>query len=160
MCSFALCYPMNYSPLGPSVHGFLQERILEQIAISFSRASSWPRDQTHITCISCIGRQVLYRCAIWKARKEREWGENVWGGWGQNRYRIQGEGRNLEYIWLDLRKQRFRAFKHPAQDHRAILFQFYLFIFCSVISHHCWVQASHCRDFSCCRVWALGPGLQ
>ena len=106
MCSFALCYPMNYSPLGPSVHGFLQERILEQIAISFSRASSWPRDPTHITCISCIGRQVLYRCAIWKARKEREWGENVWGGWGQNRYRIQGEGRNLEYIWLDLRRQR------------------------------------------------------
>ena len=59
-----------------------------------------------------------------------------------------------------MRKQRFRAFKHPAQDHRAILFQFYLFIFCSVIIHHCWVQASHCRDYSCCGVWALGPGLQ
>ena len=106
MCSFALCYPMNCSPLGPSVHGFLQERILERIAISFSSGSSWPRDKTRITCISFIGKQILYHCTIWKAPKERGWGENVWGGWGQNRYRIQGEGRNLEYICLDLRRQR------------------------------------------------------
>ena len=39
-----------------SVHGILQARILEWVATSFSRGSSWPRDQTHISCASCIGR--------------------------------------------------------------------------------------------------------
>ena len=37
-----LCDPMDCSPLGSSVHGIFQARILEWIAISFSRASSWP----------------------------------------------------------------------------------------------------------------------
>ena len=36
-------------------------RILEWVAISFSRGSSWPQDWTHVSCISCIGRWVLYQ---------------------------------------------------------------------------------------------------
>ena len=48
---------MNYSLLGSSVHGISQARILEWVAISFSRGSSEPRGQTHI---SYIGRQSLY----------------------------------------------------------------------------------------------------
>ena len=51
------CDPMDYSPSGTSVHGILQARILEWVAISFPRGSSWPRVQTYI---SCIGRWVLY----------------------------------------------------------------------------------------------------
>ena len=43
-----------------SVHGISQARILEQVATSFSKGSSWPRNQTHISCVSCIGRRVLY----------------------------------------------------------------------------------------------------
>ena len=39
--------PMDYSPPGSSIHGILQARILEWVAISFSRGSSLPRDQTH-----------------------------------------------------------------------------------------------------------------
>ena len=42
------------------VHGILQARILEWVAISFSRGSSQPRDRTHICSVSYIGRQVLY----------------------------------------------------------------------------------------------------
>ena len=38
-----LCDPMDYSPPGSSIHGILQARILEWVAISFSRGSSWPR---------------------------------------------------------------------------------------------------------------------
>ena len=38
-------------------------RILEQVAISYSRGSSRPRDRTRI---SCIGRQILYPCATWE----------------------------------------------------------------------------------------------
>ena len=42
-----LCDPMDGSPPGSSVHGILQARILEWVAISFSRGSSQLRDQTH-----------------------------------------------------------------------------------------------------------------
>ena len=42
---------------GSSVHGILQAGILEWIAISFSRGSSWHKDQTKVYC---IGRQILY----------------------------------------------------------------------------------------------------
>ena len=41
----ALCNPMVCSPLGSFVHGILQARMLEWAAISFSRVSSWTRDQ-------------------------------------------------------------------------------------------------------------------
>ena len=44
--------PMDYSLLGSSVHGILQARILEWVAIPFSRRSSWPKDQTQVSCIA------------------------------------------------------------------------------------------------------------
>ena len=50
-----LCYPMGHNLLGSSGHGILQARILEWVAISYSRRSCRPRD-----CVSCISRQILY----------------------------------------------------------------------------------------------------
>ena len=47
-----LCDPMNYSPPGSSVHGILQARVLEWVAISFFKGSSWPRDPTWVSCIA------------------------------------------------------------------------------------------------------------
>ena len=44
--SLTLCDPMDSSPPGSSVHGILQTRILEWIAIPFSRGTPQPRDQT------------------------------------------------------------------------------------------------------------------
>ena len=55
-----LCDPMDCSPPGSSVHGILQARVLEWVAVSFSRSSSRHRDQTHVSYVSCIGRRVLY----------------------------------------------------------------------------------------------------
>ena len=55
-----LCDPMDCSPSGSSVHGLPQARILEWVAISFSRRSSWPRGQIQVSYASCVGRQVLY----------------------------------------------------------------------------------------------------
>ena len=49
-----------------SVHGIFQARVLERVAISFSRRSSQPRRRTF--CVSCIGRQVLHHCTTWEAR--------------------------------------------------------------------------------------------
>ena len=48
------------SPPDSSVHEILQARILEWVPMPFSRGSSWPRDRTHVSYVSCIGRQVLY----------------------------------------------------------------------------------------------------
>ena len=56
-----LCNPMNCGPPDSSVHGILQARILEWVAKPSSGASSPPRDQTSISYVSCIGRQVLYQ---------------------------------------------------------------------------------------------------
>ena len=55
-----LCDPMDHSLPGSSVYEILQARILEWVAIPFSRGSSQPRDQTCDSYISCIGRRILY----------------------------------------------------------------------------------------------------
>ena len=47
-----LCDTMDCGPPGSSVHGILQARTLEWVAIPFSRGSSQPRDQTHFSCIA------------------------------------------------------------------------------------------------------------
>ena len=46
-----LCNPVDCSPPGSSVHGILQARILEWVAISFSRGSSQPKNRTQVSCI-------------------------------------------------------------------------------------------------------------
>ena len=62
-----LCSPVNWSPPDSSVHGISQARVLEWVAISFFRRSSQPRDQTPISCVSCISRWIHYPCATWEA---------------------------------------------------------------------------------------------
>ena len=47
-----LCDPIDYSPPDFSVHGISQARILEWVAILFSRGSSQPRDRTEVSCIA------------------------------------------------------------------------------------------------------------
>ena len=66
-----LCKPMNCSPPGSSVHGTSQARILDWIAISFSKGSSRSRSQTHV---SWINRWTLYggsqqESPIWKTEE-------------------------------------------------------------------------------------------
>ena len=58
---------MDYSPPASSVHGILQARILGWVVISSSRVFSWPRDRIHVSCVSCIGRQILYHWATREA---------------------------------------------------------------------------------------------
>ena len=53
-------WPVDCSPPDSSVRGILQARILEWTAMPSSRGSSWPRVWTSISCVSCIGRQILY----------------------------------------------------------------------------------------------------
>ena len=55
------------SPSGSSAHAVFQARILEWVAISSSRGSSQPRDQTCVSCISCTDRQIHCSWATWEA---------------------------------------------------------------------------------------------
>ena len=61
-----LCDSMDCSPPDSSVHGNFQATVLEWVAISFSRGSSWPRDQTYDSWIA--GRFFI----IWATRRVRE----------------------------------------------------------------------------------------
>ena len=64
-----LCNPMDCSPRGSSVHGILPARILQWVAMPFSRGSSQPRDQTHVFCVqadslllSHLGSPTFHKC--------------------------------------------------------------------------------------------------
>ena len=52
--------PRDCSPPGSSVHGILQARTLEWVALPSSGGSSQPKDLTRVSYIFCIGRHVLY----------------------------------------------------------------------------------------------------
>ena len=70
--------PMGFSPPGSSVHGILQARILEWVAISFSRGSSQPRDGNCVSYISCIGRREFaswnkFPSEVWLLQSLRNW---------------------------------------------------------------------------------------
>ena len=72
VCSLAqscltLCGPMGCSPPGSIVHEIFQARILQWVAISYSRGSSEPRDRNQVSRVSCIGSQILYHCTTWEA---------------------------------------------------------------------------------------------
>ena len=62
-----LCNPMDYSPPGSSVHGVLQARIPEWAAMPSSRRSSQPRDQTHVSCCSCIAGRFFIASPLGKS---------------------------------------------------------------------------------------------
>ena len=65
-----LCDPMDGNLSDYSDHGISQARMLEWVAIFFSRGSSWPRDQTQVSCIA--GKFFT----IWATREIQEY----WNG--------------------------------------------------------------------------------
>ena len=67
-----LCDPINCSLPSSSVHGILQTRILEWVAISFSRGSSWPRDRIWVSCI--VGRVFTF----WATRDTQSISKSSW----------------------------------------------------------------------------------
>ena len=52
--------PMDCSLSGSSVHGIFQARLLDWVAISYSRDHSQPTDRIPVSCISCIGKWIVY----------------------------------------------------------------------------------------------------
>ena len=62
--------PRDCSLPDSSAHAILQARIIQWVAICFSRRSSWSRDQTCISCVFCIGIQILYHWPTWEVPDE------------------------------------------------------------------------------------------
>ena len=72
--------PMDVA-LQALLSGILQARILDWVAISFSRASSWPSNQTHVSYIACIGKWALYQLSHWGTPKSKNYSvleETMW----------------------------------------------------------------------------------
>ena len=66
----ALCDPIDCSLPGSSVHGILQAKILEWVAVPFSRGSSAPRDEIGVSYISCVGCWVFFTIrTTWEAHR-------------------------------------------------------------------------------------------
>ena len=61
-CVWLFAIPWIVAYQGSPIHGIFQARLLEWVAISFSRGSSWPRNQTQVSCIA--GR----RFTIWATK--------------------------------------------------------------------------------------------
>ena len=72
VCS-TLCNPVDCSLPGSFVRGISQARILEWVAISYSKESSCPRDRA---CVSYIGRRILYYWATWEQQDWLIWAKN------------------------------------------------------------------------------------
>ena len=94
-----LCDLMDCSMPGSSVHGILQARILEWVAISFSRGSSWPRDQTSISFVSWIGRWIPYHWTSGEALRSSQSNPKMRqkASFQQN-YRNEGEPKDMESL--------------------------------------------------------------
>ena len=94
-----LCNPMDRSLAGSSVHGILQARILEWVAMPSSKGSFWPRDQTQVSFMSCTGTGVLscpVVCGIfvpWPGIKPSS--PALEGGFLTTGFLIQGSPRNF-----------------------------------------------------------------
>ena len=135
-----LCDPIDHSQPGSSVHGIFQTRILEWVAIPFSRGSSQPRDQIlHY-------RWILYYLSHQGKPCFR------WSRW------------NTEFIWLirmsELWTEKQRLLKPVA------LLGYYSFLMSgSLVSGHgvvyylfasiALVGCTKCRFFSCCASWQV-----
>ena len=82
-----LCDPIDGSPPGPAaIPGILQARILEWAVIPSSRGSSWPRDRTWVSPVSCIGRRILYHCVTWELSSTKC---QQWWSWGTVIYTME-----------------------------------------------------------------------
>ena len=109
-----LCNPMDCSLPRSSVHGIFQARILEWVAISFSRGSSWPRDRTWVY-LHC--RQTLYHLShqgnpyfmllllfmlpvySWEKEWKRTW-QNAWQLVNSAAGYMEVEVKWLSHVWL------------------------------------------------------------
>ena len=121
---------MDCNPTNSSVHGIFQARTLEWVAISYSRDSSWPRDQTYVFCID---RQILTTCAPGKLSPTPQkqnlsfhflhsLGEKNMGSKASNKYWLKSLFCCLQAVLLFRCKVVFNSVTSRTVAHQASLF--------------------------------------
>ena len=98
-----LCDPLDCSHSGSSVHGISQARILEWVAISYSRESSWPRTWTWLCCVECR-RIDAFELWCWRRLLRVPWTARRSN---QSILKEISPGISLEGIMLNLKLQYF-----------------------------------------------------
>ena len=119
-----LCDLMNHRPPGSSVHGISQAKILKWVVISFSRGSSWPRDQTHVFCIGFIIAKLLGKpptAMTLKSFRMRE-GLGLKNTTRATRKCLNKWSREMRTCWMTRwRKEEHKIFKRPETDYNIII---------------------------------------
>ena len=73
--------PLDCSPPGSSVHGILQARILEWVAVPSSRGSSWPRDPARVSMSPALAGGLFTTSTSWEAHAFWHWLSNIRSIW-------------------------------------------------------------------------------
>ena len=96
-------WPVDCSPPGSSVHGILQARILEWVAISFSRGSSWPRDwtQSPVLWADSLPSELPHHVNFIAVKKEWKSRRALCGQRGASQIQIINQGSKFKPSGLD-----------------------------------------------------------
>ena len=154
-----LCDPMDCSPPGSSVHEILQARILEWVVISFSRGSSWPRDQTQVSCTgagfftvwatreACGGRSIAKLSGFLLGHRGALQNYKEWGDW----YESHVHGANVKTsfwrhspIFLGFPYRKTPVDLKPQAESRHVLWA----NFDLNIADHGWLRSMLASEFS------------
>ena len=115
------CDPVDSSPPDSSVCGISQARVVECVGISSSRGSSWPRDWTCLSCVSCIGRCILYAVPPRKPRLHSRMLMVSWGKYTAPYWKHSCQSTEPEYDKACLSSYQFggktRKREHVKQSH-------------------------------------------
>ena len=112
--------PMECSPPGSSVHGILQARMLEWVAVPSSRWSSQPRDWTRISYVSRIAGGFFTTEPLWKPRvggrnsQHRDSGTHATGSGSSQHVSSGTEASNLAMIPWSISKLRYGGNGSPS----------------------------------------------
>ena len=103
-----LCNLVDWSPPGSSVHGILQARIPEWVAMSFSRGSSWPRDWTLVSCIAGKFFTVWATRETSSPKRDKLWFSKAWMFM---KLTSQGRNRKQSFFFKKKLKKFFAKYK-------------------------------------------------
>ena len=94
VCVCVYVLSLDNSPPGSSVHRIFQARILEWVVISYSRRSSLPRHQAHVSCVSSISRQIFFFLPLWHLDTR-----SFWSSGSQNECAVESTERHKK-LWI------------------------------------------------------------
>ena len=154
-----LCDPMDYGQPDSSVHGIFQARILEWVAISYSKGFSWPRDRTQVSWVSHIGRWFFTTAPhthMHVSLDHSAWSITSWTGDKTRTSNICMPRQTLETNCVSLHDTSCNAkwsYQHLMETVRRLILRNFLWagdskLWCINSSHHCDFRCLKCHCLS------------